>query len=333
METVKRTTVVGVFDDPDRARDAIQELKDAGFEPQDIGILMKDRQRAKDMANETGSHAGEGAGTGLVAGGILGGLAGWLVGIGALAIPGIGPFIAAGAFGTALAGAGIGAGVGAIAGALVGMGIPKEEADWYEGEVRRGQTLVTVKADGRYGEAHTILGRHGAYDIENRYAGTSSTIGAGTAPGEPIPSGGNSGSINPTTNRWGDRTQEIDQEYEATRSGYGSGFETEGSSDTGMTTTSPFGAGPWEKVMPGYHDRWQQTYGGTGRRWEDYEPAYRYGWEMSNRPEYTGRGWSEAESDLRSGWENRYPDRPWDRFADAVREAWEGVKRQGSRAA
>src|SRR5512133_271051 len=124
---VTRTTVVAIFDDPERARDAIQALKDSGFDGQDIGVLMKDRERAKDVAEETGSHAGEGALTGAVGGGLLGGLAGWLVGIGSLAIPGVGPFIAAGAIGSALAGAGIGAGVGAVGGALVGLGVPREE--------------------------------------------------------------------------------------------------------------------------------------------------------------------------------------------------------------
>src|SRR3977135_1220216 len=87
---------------------------------------------------------------GAVAGGVLGGRGGGLVGIGALAIPGVGPFIAAGAFATALGGAAIGAGLGAIAGALVGMGVPEEHARYYEGEAKAGKTLVTVRADRRY---------------------------------------------------------------------------------------------------------------------------------------------------------------------------------------
>src|SRR5438874_3979695 len=166
----ERSTVVGVFDDRDDARKAIEALKDDGFTPDGISILSPDKQATRDMAEETGTHAGAGAATGAVTGGILGGLGGWLVGIGALAIPGVGPFIAAGAFATALGGAAIGAGVGAIAGALVGMGVPKEEADYYEGEVKSGRTLVTVRADGRYDEAQRILRQHGAYDIESRDA-------------------------------------------------------------------------------------------------------------------------------------------------------------------
>ncbi len=176
-----RTTVVGVFDENERAKDAIQALKDAGFAAEDIGVLMRDRGEARDLAQETGSRAGEGAATGAIGGGILGGLAGWLVGIGALAIPGVGPFIAAGAFGTALAGAGIGAGVGAIAGALAGMGVPKEEAEFYEGEVRGGNTLVTVNTVDRYDEARGILQSHGAYDVESRHAGAGEAGTTGTA--------------------------------------------------------------------------------------------------------------------------------------------------------
>jgi Heat induced stress protein YflT len=119
--TTRGSTVVGVFDDREGARKAIEALKDAGFTGDTISILSPDKQATEELADETGTHAGSGAATGAVAGGILGGLGGWLVGIGALAIPGVGPFIAAGAFATALGGAAIGAGVGAIAGALVGM--------------------------------------------------------------------------------------------------------------------------------------------------------------------------------------------------------------------
>ena len=164
----ERSTVVGVFDDREDARQAIEALKDDGFTPDGISILSPDKQATRDMAEETGTHAGSGAATGAVTGGILGGLGGWLVGIGALAIPGIGPFIAAGAFATALGGAAIGAGLGAIAGALVGMGVPEEHARYYEGEAKAGKTLVTVRADRRYEDAQRILRDHGAYDVESR---------------------------------------------------------------------------------------------------------------------------------------------------------------------
>jgi uncharacterized protein (TIGR02271 family) len=178
MTMTKRSTVVGVFREREEAREAIEALKRDGFAADTISILSPDKQVTQDMAEDTGTHAGSAAATGAVAGGILGGLGGWLLGIGALAIPGIGPFIAAGAFATALGGAAIGAGVGAIAGALAGMGVPKDEAEYYEGEVKSGRTLVAVRADGRYDEAQRLLRQHGAYDIESKDAASAAPVGS-----------------------------------------------------------------------------------------------------------------------------------------------------------
>src|SRR5687767_6996421 len=167
-----RDTVVAVFDDRDDAQDAINGLRDAGFMADDISILARDRDVSGQLADDTGTEAAAGAATGALAGGALGGLAGWLVGIGALAIPGIGPIIAAGPLAAALTGAAIGAAGGGLLGALTGMGVPEEEARWYEGEVGRGGILVTVKADGRFDEARNLLRQYGA-----REAGAEGTVG------------------------------------------------------------------------------------------------------------------------------------------------------------
>jgi Heat induced stress protein YflT len=172
--TAQRETVIGVFNDQMTAQRAIERLKDAGFAPNDIGILMQNQQGAQNLAAQTGTKAGEDAGKGAVAGGILGGLGGLLVGIGALAIPGIGPVVAAGplaaglgaVLGSTATGAVVGAGVGAIAGALIGMGVPENEARVYEDRFRQGRILVTVKAGfNRYDEAWRILRNAGAEDI------------------------------------------------------------------------------------------------------------------------------------------------------------------------
>ncbi len=179
MTTTPRSTVVGVFHDREDAREAIEALKDEGFAGDSISILSPDKQATQEMAEETGTHAGSAAATGAVAGGVLGGLGGWLLGIGALAIPGIGPFIAAGAFASALGGAAIGAGVGAIAGALTGMGVPKEHAEYYESEAKAGRTLVTVRTADRYDDAQRILRAHRAYDIES---GDRGRLPVGTPP-------------------------------------------------------------------------------------------------------------------------------------------------------
>jgi uncharacterized protein (TIGR02271 family) len=204
--STRGSTVVGVFDDREEAREAIEALKDDGFNGDAISILSPDKQATQEIAEDTGTHAGAGAATGAVAGGILGGLGGWLVGIGALVIPGIGPFIAAGAFAAALGGAAIGAGLGAIAGALMGMGVPEEHAKYYEGEAKAGKTLVTVRADERYDDAQRILRDHGAYDVESRDRST-------LASGNPTLQGARA--VAPTTGR--DSMQLREEELVATK--------------------------------------------------------------------------------------------------------------------
>ncbi len=169
-----RQTAVGLFDKRDNAEKAIRDLKEAGFTGDQIGVAMRDRNAQGELIESTATNAAEGAVTGAVGGGILGGLAGLLIGIGALVIPGIGPVIAGGALatafgtavGTAVAGAGIGAAAGGIVGALVGMGVPEEEARYFESGFRSGRVLVSVNAQGRVMEALDILERNGA-DIGN----------------------------------------------------------------------------------------------------------------------------------------------------------------------
>jgi uncharacterized protein (TIGR02271 family) len=182
----QRETVVGVFQTRDQAQRAIEELKSAGFRGEDIGVLMQNREGAKDLAGETGTKAGQAAGVGATTGGVLGALGGLLVGLGALAIPGIGPVLAAGPLVAALGpivggtatGAVIGAGAGAIAGALVGLGIPEDEAQVYEQRFQEGGILVTVKAGtNRYNEAEQIMRNAGAEDIEFGQSATGANRG------------------------------------------------------------------------------------------------------------------------------------------------------------
>ena len=161
-----RRTVVGVFDGPNHAEQALNELRDAGFQPEQVSVVARDNRETQDMVERTGMGA-EGAGTGAVLGGITGGVLGWLVGIGALAIPGIGPIVAAGALATTLGGAAIGAVAGGLIGALVDLGIPEEEARGYEEHVRKGSILLTVSAnsDEQARQAHQIFDRRGGSDV------------------------------------------------------------------------------------------------------------------------------------------------------------------------
>jgi hypothetical protein len=122
-------------------------LKTAGFANSDVSVLFPDKEGTRDFAHEQHTKAPEGAATGAGTGAVLGGAFGWIVGIGALAIPGLGPFIAAGPIMAALAGAGVGAAAGGVAGALVGMGIPEYEAKRYEGKVKDGNILLSVHTE------------------------------------------------------------------------------------------------------------------------------------------------------------------------------------------
>jgi hypothetical protein len=160
-----REIVIGVFLDPRRALDAVAALKDAGFDADDVGMLVPDPNAAGETREVSG--VGAGVGTGTVAGGVLGGLAGWLVGISALMIPGVGPLVGAGMLGATAAGAAVGASAGSIADLLTDMGVPDDAAHRYEGAVRRGGALVSVRAGDRYVEAENILARFGAVAAES----------------------------------------------------------------------------------------------------------------------------------------------------------------------
>ncbi len=122
-------------------------LKAQGFSNNDIAVLFPDRTGTRDFAHEQHTKAPEGAATGAVAGGVLAGALGWLVGIGSLAIPGVGPLIAAGPILAALTGAAAGGAVGGLAGALIGLGIPEYEAKRYEGAVKNGNILISVHTE------------------------------------------------------------------------------------------------------------------------------------------------------------------------------------------
>jgi uncharacterized protein (TIGR02271 family) len=162
MSTQREGTVVGLFHERRQAELAIRELKQEGFEDNQIGILMQDRESQKDLADSTGTKVSGAATSGAIGGGVAGGILGLLAGVGALAIPGVGPIIAGGALASTLAGAGIGAAAGGILGALVGMGVPEEDAQYFETQLKSGGILVTVDAPSRRDEARQILRSSGA---------------------------------------------------------------------------------------------------------------------------------------------------------------------------
>jgi hypothetical protein len=137
----------GLFADQAGLERAINDLRAAGFRNSDVSVLMQETPGNKSLAHEAHTKAPEGAATGASAGAVVGGVLGWLIGIGALAIPGIGAFIAAGPIVAALAGVGAAGAAGGLIGALVGVGMPEYEAKQYEGRLRKGHLLLSVHSD------------------------------------------------------------------------------------------------------------------------------------------------------------------------------------------
>ena len=174
----KNTAVFGIYPSYTAVEIGVDGLKTAGFSNRDISVLFPQSAGSKDFAHEKGTKAPEGATTGAGTGVVLGGALGWLLGVGALTIPGLGLFVAAGPIMATLAGAGVGGTVGGIAGALVGMGIPEYEAKRYEGRVKDGGILLSVHAGNPEWakRAKQILEATGAQDISSTSESSSDDV-------------------------------------------------------------------------------------------------------------------------------------------------------------
>jgi len=165
----KNTAAFGIYRTRLDAGNGVDALRDAGYRATDISVLLPENEGTKDFAHEKHTKAPEGTAAGATSGAVIGGGLGWLAGIGALAIPGLGPLIAAGPIVAALAGAGAGGVLGGLTGALVGMGIPEYEAKRYEGRVKEGGILLSVHCDDSNWtkRAKEILERTGADDVSS----------------------------------------------------------------------------------------------------------------------------------------------------------------------
>ena len=179
--TNNKTAVFGIYPTDREAERAVDTLVKEGFSNADISVLMPDKKGTKNFAQEKNTKAPEGTATGVATGGTIGGTLGLLAGIGALAIPGVGPFIAAGPIMGALAGLGVGGAVGGLVGALIGMGIPEYEAKRYEGRIKDGGVLLSVHCDTsrEVARAREILKRTGADDISS--SGEEVAVGSGAS--------------------------------------------------------------------------------------------------------------------------------------------------------
>jgi hypothetical protein len=169
MAATKRDVAVGVFDTRTKAERAVDQLRQAGFREDQIGVVSPNEDPTAGIPEPAGTEDAPamGAAAGVIAGGSIGTLAGLAAAAGI--IPPLGPVVAGGILTGILASAAIGLAAGGLIGALVGMGIPEREAHLYERHLREGRTLITVRADGRYTEAVNILSRCGGYDPVNPY--------------------------------------------------------------------------------------------------------------------------------------------------------------------
>lgn len=286
-------TVVGLFDEIEDARNALEAFVNRGFSRDDISLVAR-RSENVPVGEVEATHAdetAEGAAVGAFGGGLVGGLAGLVVGLGALAVPGIGPIIAAGPIVAALTGAGIGAATGGILGALVGWGLPAEEAEYYAEGIRRGGTLVAVKVDeSRVNEAFEIMENHSAVDIERRSAMWR-----------------DSGSDN-YGNYDGDTYNQNDYELAQKRhEDYGTSYYA---------------------YAPAFRRHYDLNYATNGYTFEQLEPGYRYGYRLANDDNYADyNDWDDMESAARSGWEDTEDavNHTWEDIKGAVRHAWEQI--------
>jgi len=158
-----------IVDSRQQAEAIVDDLRAAGFSNNDLSALFPDKEGTRDFAHEKSTKAPEGAAAGATTGGLVGGALGWLAGIGALAIPGVGPFIAAGPIMAALGGAAVGAATGGLTGALIGLGMPEYEAKQYEEKIRSGNILISVHTEDSQQRqmAKEIFEQHDAHDISS----------------------------------------------------------------------------------------------------------------------------------------------------------------------
>ena len=159
--------VVGVFDDPANAERALNGLRDAGFAPSDVGVVSRPSDVAAEAPLDVEPAPRVDETSGILTGGLLGGVTGWLVGLTTLAVPGVGPLLAAGPLVAAVSGSGLGAAAGGLIGHFVAEGHAGDEARWYEEQVRAGHILLTVHARDRSDEARILMSQNGGHDFRS----------------------------------------------------------------------------------------------------------------------------------------------------------------------
>jgi hypothetical protein len=281
-------TVVGLFDDRNDAQHAVRDFLDNKFPSDRISIITSDPHGEfvhQKVDSEGGTHAAEGAVTGAVAGAIVGGVFGALVGAGTLFFPPLG-LIAAGPVAAALAGAGVGAVGGGVLGALIGLGIPEEHVNTYAEAIRRGSCLVSLEVnDAEVFRANEIMKKHGAVDVYQRAAYYKEQ-----------------GFTQYDPNAKPYSATEIAQERQNINM-----------YNAGGVVNPPVTTAQYDPTH--VQTRYQQAVPNQAVAYERWEPAYRFGWQLAQNPQYSN--YSQSEPTIRQQWEQANPG-TYDLYRDAI---------------
>jgi hypothetical protein len=283
-------TVIATYRNIAEAQKAVTDLVNAGFDRDNISLVASDAEgRYQHLTSRTDVDDHDvSAGEGALVGGLEGGIIGVALGLGALAIPGIGPVLAFGPLIGGLIGAGAGAVTGGLVASLIDLGIDETDAHTYAEAVRRGYTLVTVHAaEGRVNEARSILSRYDVVDIDDRAEHWRSQ-----------------GWTSHEVNAKPFARKDIEAEHGYWDTGYNRDFDSN---------------------LEDFRKHYRTNYANNQYSFNNYQPAYQYGYGLADDPRYTGRTWMEIEPEVRRDWESRGHG-AWEDFKDSVRYAWERAK-------
>jgi len=306
-------TVVATYQNMSEAQKVLTDLVNAGFDRDDISLVASDAEgRYQNLAKRSDVTDDDvTAGEGALIGGLEGGLLGFALGLGALAIPGIGPVLAFGPLVGALIGAGTGAVTGGLAASLIDSGIDETDAHTYAEAVRRGYVLLSVHTpDERVNEAKTIMNRYDVVDIDDRADyWRSEGWSSHDVKAKPFTS----------------------KDIETEHSYYGGKGTTELERGTVRTypSSASFGTGTsygaYNTNLEDFRTHYRTNYANNQYSFSNYEPAYQYGTYLASEPRYRSRSWIEIEPDVRRDWESRGQG-AWEDFKDSIRYAWERTK-------
>lgn len=301
MSTTPATkTVIAVFRDYNEAEAVLHDLLQHGFQREDVSLIAADRSDGVSQAGDEATKAAGSAGTGAA----VGGMAGLVLGLAALAIPGIGPVIAAGPLAAAIGGLGIGAAAGGIIGGLTQLGVPHEHAASYEELVRKGGTVIAVRATGdMVDRAEGLFERHGAEDINEQPGVTSASTD--WRPHDPHA-----------------RPQTQGDEGGVSDFGHTALAAVEAKEKAEPKRTRTYVSDPSNIAPIDTHVRrtWEECWADR-MQWREFSDAYRFGYSLGASSRYGSTDWVDVEGDARRGWLERGSD-AWEHIRDVVRMGW-----------